>query len=62
MQHELTHLRPLAVSINQTCRLLGLSRWTVSRMVKLGVLKSRKIGRRVLIPCESIEQFVMGIP
>jgi excisionase family DNA binding protein len=60
MQQENTNQKPLAVSIKQVCRLLGLSRWTVSRMVKHGVLRSRRIGSRVLIPITSVEDFLKG--
>lgn len=53
-------LPPIAVSVSQTCELLGLSRFTVNRLVKSGCIKSRKVGRRVLIPHESLLAFLQS--
>jgi len=53
---------PLAISIEDTCSLLGLSRYSVCRMVHLGTIKSRKVGRRVLVSMDSIRTFVNGTP
>ena len=53
---------PLAISIEDTCSLLGLSRYSVCRMVDLGTIKSCKVGRRVLVSMDSIRTFVNGTP
>ena len=57
MQQQLV-LDPIAISISDTCRALGLSRYTISRLVKAGVIRSRKIGRRVLICSKSVRDFI----
>jgi excisionase family DNA binding protein len=57
MQQQLV-LDPIAISISDTCRALGLSRYTISRLVKAGVIRSRKIGRRVLICSKSVREFI----
>lgn len=37
------------LTISQTCELLSISRWTVSRAIKNNTLNAAKIGKRVLI-------------
>ena len=59
MQQQLL-LDPAAVSINQACRMLGLSRYSVVRLIKGGLIRSRKAGRRVLIPADAIREFLRG--
>jgi len=44
--------RPSHVNILQAAEMLGLSRWTVSKMVKMGTFKLNKCG---LIPIEQID-------
>jgi excisionase family DNA binding protein len=56
--HHQVHPSPLAISIKETCALLGLSRYSVCRLVNLGRIKSCKAGRRVLVSLDSIRTFV----
>ena len=58
MQIQIEPLNQIAISIRQTCALLGLSRYTVSHLLKSGRLYSKRVGRRVLIPTASIHEFV----
>jgi len=51
-------IQPIAVSINQACVMLGLSRFTLSRLLSTEVIRSRRVGRRVLIPTESLHDFL----
>lgn len=44
-----------ALTIAQTCRVLGLSRGTVAAMQRSGKLTSTTVGRRVLISRASVE-------
>jgi excisionase family DNA binding protein len=46
------HPRPPQVTIGQAAEMLGLSRWTVSKMVEHGTLKLNKCGR---IPIEQVD-------
>lgn len=48
-----THPRPTHVTQMQAAEMLGISRWTVSKMVKAGDLKLNRCG---LIPIEEIDK------
>jgi excisionase family DNA binding protein len=50
--------RPLAVSVARAAELLGLSKTTVWGFVRTGDLTSARLGRRVLIPVNSLESFL----
>lgn len=47
-------VEPLNYSINDTCTLLGISRPTVYRLHRQGVLSIHKFGNRSLITAEDI--------
>ena len=49
---------PKFFSIAQVCEILKISRSTTNRMIKNGDLKAKKAYRRVLIPEESINEFI----
>ncbi|MFJ1214533.1 DNA-binding protein [Burkholderia pyrrocinia] len=49
------HPRPLQVTQLQVAEMLGISRWTVSKMVKGGQLKLNRCG---LIPIEQIDRAI----
>ena len=51
-------LRPKAVGINEAARLLGIRPPTLRVAVKDGRIRIVRIGRRVLVPMESIEKEV----
>ena len=51
-------MEPLAVSINDTAKSLGVGRTTVYEMIKDGRLKAFKLGRRTLVRVESIRRLV----
>ncbi len=46
----------LFLSITETTELLGVSRWTIQRMIKRGELKAKKLGRRVIIARKDIDK------
>jgi len=48
------HLRSIAT----TAERLGISPFTVRRKIKAGVLKSVRVGRRVLVPDSAIENVI----
>lgn len=48
-----THPRPTHVTQMQAAEMLGISRWTVSKMIKAGCLKLNRCG---LIPIEEIDK------
>jgi len=51
-------LEPLAVSINDTAKALGIGRTSIYAMLADGRLESFKLGRRTLIRAESIRRLV----
>jgi excisionase family DNA binding protein len=50
------HPRPVQVTITQAAEMLGLSRHTVSKMVRAGQLKLNRCG---LIPIEQVDAMLM---
>jgi excisionase family DNA binding protein len=52
---------PLLCSIENTTRILGVSRTTVYQLVKEGRLRQVKVGRRALITSRSIIDYVDGL-
>jgi excisionase family DNA binding protein len=52
------HPRPVQVTITQAAEMLGLSRHTVSKMVRVGQLKLNKCG---LIPIELVDRVLEAV-
>jgi excisionase family DNA binding protein len=51
-------MEPLALSINDTAKTLGLGRTSVYAMIADGQLEAFKLGRRRLVRMESIKRLV----
>ena len=51
-------MEPIAVSIKDTARALGLGRTSIYVLIAQGKLEAIKIGRRTLVRVESIRQLV----
>jgi excisionase family DNA binding protein len=51
-------MEPLAVSINDTAKALGLGRTSIYAMIADGRLEAFKLGRRTLVRMESIRRLV----
>lgn len=43
------------LSIDETCQLIGASRWTIYRMIDKGNLKAAKLGSRTIIKRQEID-------
>lgn len=46
----------LAYSVSQAAQLSGVSEWTVRQAVKRGEIRSKRLGRRVLLSPEDVER------
>jgi len=46
------------LTIDETCRLLSISRWTIWRLIKKDELKASKIGRRSIIRRSELDKLL----
>lgn len=53
-------MEPLAVSINDASKALGLGRTSIYALIAVGRLEAFKLGRRTLIRADSIRRLVAG--
>jgi excisionase family DNA binding protein len=51
-------MEPIAVSINEASKIIGLGRTSIYAMIADGRLQAFKIGRRTLVLVESIRRLV----
>ncbi|QNN64530.1 helix-turn-helix domain-containing protein [Sphingomonas rhizophila] len=51
-------MEALAISINETARVLGLGRTSVYALIGAGRLDAFKLGRRTLVRMESVRRLV----
>jgi excisionase family DNA binding protein len=50
--------RPIAVSVGRAAVLVGVSKATIRSFAKTGRLRVARMGRRVVVPMNSLEQLV----
>ncbi|WP_420607571.1 helix-turn-helix domain-containing protein [Novosphingopyxis sp.] len=55
-------MEPLAISINETAKALGIGRSSVYELLKSGKLDAFKIGRRTLLTTESVKRLAQTRP
>jgi len=53
-------LAPLAYSIVDACRVSSLGRTRIYQLINSGQLEARKVGKRTLIPAQSLQQLIGG--
>ncbi|MGD9584283.1 MAG: helix-turn-helix domain-containing protein [Lysobacterales bacterium] len=58
MQHDLTHNLPLAFSIADSCRRLGIGRTLLYRLIKAGEIRTIRLGAKVLIPYPELRRVI----
>jgi excisionase family DNA binding protein len=54
------HPEPIAYSINDACKAIGLGRTYLYQMISDGRLEVRKVGKRTLIPASSLRRLING--
>jgi len=54
------HIDPLAYSIRDACLATGLGRTYIYELIKQKKLQTRKLGKRTLIPAESLRLLIAG--
>jgi excisionase family DNA binding protein len=52
----------LALSVAEACRALGIGRTSLYALLRAGQLEARKVGRRTLIPAESLRSLLTSLP
>jgi excisionase family DNA binding protein len=57
----MTQILPLAVSISEAAKLLGIGKTSVYAAISEGKLKTKKFGRRTLIEVEEIRRFLAAL-
>jgi hypothetical protein len=55
-------LQPRFLSIGETAEFLSISPWSVKDLLKRGVLKAKKSGRRTLVETESANAHADSLP
>lgn len=53
-------LQPLAYSIADACRVSGIGKTYLYQLINQGKLKTTKLGKRTLIPAESLRRLIAG--
>lgn len=58
----MSELLPLAVSITEAARMIGIGRTSLYAAIAAGRLKTRKSGRRTIVEVQVIREFVQTLP
>lgn len=53
---------PLAVSIAEAARMVGIGRTSLYAAIAAGKIKTRKSGRRTLVETQALRQFLEALP
>lgn len=57
----MSHFEPLLVDTKTACAMLGIKKTLLFRYLKEGRLVRRKVGRKTVVPMDSIKTFVAEI-
>jgi excisionase family DNA binding protein len=52
----------LALSIEELCQSLGISRSQIYKLIAAGALQTRKVGRRTIIAMSEAHRFIDALP
>jgi excisionase family DNA binding protein len=58
----MTEFIPLAVSIAEAVRMVGIGRTSLYAAIAAGKLRTRKAGRRTLVETAELRQFLANLP
>jgi excisionase family DNA binding protein len=47
----------VALSVDEAAARLGISEWSVRQAIKRGEIPARRVGNRVLVPVDAIDNF-----
>jgi excisionase family DNA binding protein len=53
---------PIAVSISEAVKMVGLGRTSLYAAIAAGKLKTRKSGRRTLVETQALQAFIEALP
>ena len=53
---------PLLISIKDAAKLVGLSEWSVEDLLRRGIYRAKKAGRRTLIEFASVKAHTAALP
>lgn len=62
MTETVRGVAPILLSINDTVRVVGLSRPTIYKLIRAGDLRAVKCGGRTMVPMESVRGYVAALP
>jgi excisionase family DNA binding protein len=55
-------IEPIFLGIDATAKYLNVSAWTVKQLLRRGVLKAKKAGRRTLVQHATIKSYAETLP
>ena len=56
----ISDIQPIAISVPEMGSRLGISRSLAWRLVNDGVIRTVRIGKRVVVPTDAIDKFLAG--
>ena len=60
MKATYSHPGPLAYSVAEACRITSIGRTRLYALIAEGRLEVRKIGKRTIIPADSLKRLIAG--
>lgn len=60
MTHSISQVTPLALTVKDTSRALGVSRWSIMTLIRQQKLHSQRVGRRIVVSIKSINEWLHG--
>jgi excisionase family DNA binding protein len=62
VQSKSAEIEPAFMSVAEAARYVGISEWSVKALLREGIYKARKSGRRTLIEFTSVKQYATSLP